>query len=156
MLSRIDVSIGTAFLVSTIQISTIQIAKATMHPLIFQATNLCVLECYYDKAPKKLLDERRSQRWNRRMTQQLSLRSNHDPNDAFPLLVLRNVLAQTVLSIFSHMEDFIFIMFCALAIGLLFPSIEGNVLQEIEEARKELELDFQQAVDRYNEVSGMR
>jgi hypothetical protein len=90
------------------------------------------------------------------MAQQLSFRSNHEPNDALPLLVLRNALAQTVLSIFSNMEDFIFIMFCALAIGFLFPSIEGNVLQEIEEARKELELDLLQSVDRYNEVSGMR
>jgi hypothetical protein len=89
-----------------------------------------------------------------RRTRQLSLRESRGQDTRLPLLVLHNALAEKVQLIFVHAEDFIFLVFCALAIGFMFPSTEQNILQEIEVAKKCLELDLAQAADRYKEVSG--
>ena len=54
------------------------------------------------------------------------------------------------------MDDFLFLMFCALVIGFLLPHIEDNMLQEIEDMKKELEYDLQEVTRRYIEVSAFR
>jgi hypothetical protein len=85
--------------------------------------------------------------------QPISLRcNNQDFNDMLPLLVLRDILATMVVWICSHMADFLFLVSCALALGMVFPYVEDNALHEIEVARKELELDLMLAVNRYHEV----
>ena len=85
-----------------------------------------------------------------------SLRRNHEPGNVMPMLVLRNSVAETALTIARNMEDFLFVVWCIVVISFLFPSIDDAVLREIQEARKELEFDLQQALDRYHEVTGIR
>lgn len=120
-----------------------------MHHVLFQSIDLLngISE------PNKV---KREHRYLQRMTRQASLRCNHGLDSTLPKLVLRNALAQTLLSIFHRMDDFLFLMFCALVIGFLLPHIEDNMLQEIEDMKKELEYDLQEVTRRYIEVSAFR
>jgi hypothetical protein len=113
---------------------------------------LAQMDLYLVASSDLAMEATLQQKWRRTM-QPISLRcNNQDSNDMLPLLVLRDILAANVAWICSHMADFLFLLSCALALGMLFPDAEDNVLNEIEVARKELELDLMLAVNRYHEV----
>ena len=91
---------------------------------------------------------------NINMRRIISLRRSQEENNKLPALVLRRKLASTTLIVCTHMDDFLFLFACALAIGFLFPTMDDNILQEIEQARKELGVDLLQAsLNNYQVVS---
>jgi hypothetical protein len=94
---------------------------------------------------------------NKNIRRIISLRRSREENNKFPALVLRRKLASTALIVCTYMDDFLFLLACAVAVGFLFPTMDDNILQEIEQARKELGVDLLQAsLNHYQTVSRMQ
>jgi hypothetical protein len=84
----------------------------------------------------------------------ISLRQSQEENNKLPGLVLRRMLASAITIVCTYMNDFLFLSACAVAVGFLFPTIDDTILQEIEQARKELGVDLLQAsLNHYQTVS---
>lgn len=94
---------------------------------------------------------------NMNMRRMISLRRSQDENNKLPALVLRRNLARTALIVCTHVDDFLFLFVCAAAIRFLLPTIDDSILQEIEQARKEIGIDLLQAsLNHYQVVSRMQ
>ena len=72
----------------------------------------------------------------------IALRQNDDAIANLPSLVFRRSLASLALVIWNYMNDILFLMACVVTIGFLFPTVDNSFHVEIEQARKELQMDL--------------
>jgi hypothetical protein len=55
--------------------------------------------------------------------------------------------------ILFHLDDLIFLLFFAVALSFMFPTLDDTILREIQNARIKLGLDLDSAVTAYQKVS---
>jgi hypothetical protein len=130
-------------------------------------TEVCAMDCCNDTttasslvvdASKQESHFKSIQIQNINMRRIIALRRSQEEYNTLPALVLRRNLVSTTLIVCTHMNDFLFLFACAVAVGFLFPTMDdNNILEEIEQARKELGVDLLQAsLNHYQAVSRMQ
>ena len=87
----------------------------------------------------------------------VSLRYGVDKQSKFPSLVVRRILTDAVMLANGYMDDLLFLLACIFAVAFLFPTMDESILDEIEQARKELGLDLLQAtINHYHDISALK
>ena len=89
--------------------------------------------------------------------QKIGLRRTTQPEMMLPLLIMHPDLAEKLRVTIDILPDFIFLFLCALTLGFLMQCSEDSAdeasIRELQEARRELQLELAQAIQNYNEVS---
>jgi hypothetical protein len=101
------------------------------------------LHCHYGVIPSMNKGRKRS-------ILQVCLTSHGGTDHELPYLAIRNTVAEGVLWVSAHFQDFIIVALCIAAISFVFPFLEN--LLDIDESPHEVELDFLLASKRLHEV----